>query len=208
MFENRIDAGQRMAVALEKIKIENGIVMAIPRGGVVVGAQIAQRFQIPLDIIIPKKIGLPHNPEIAIGAVTEDGTAIYNEKLINDLNLTPKELEPIVKKIVKEIERRRILYKGKSEPAVLSNRHAILVDDGIATGATVIAALRSLQKSGCKKITLAIPVAPPDTVERLEKEVDHLICLVSQEPFYAVGQFYKNFCQIDDDEVISLLAGH
>lgn len=208
MFKDRIDAGQRLGEALKKLQIQDGIVIAVPRGGVVVGAQVAQILDIPLDIIIPKKVGAPQNPEVAVGAVTEDGTVIYNKNLLNRLDLSEEDLAPTVKKIISEIKRRMKSYRGTGKPPALEGRHVILVDDGIATGSTIVAALRFIKNSGCKAITLAIPVAPPDTVERLEKEVDHLVCLVSEEPFYAVGQFYRNFNQIRDDEVISIFKGY
>ncbi|SHF44121.1 Predicted phosphoribosyltransferase [Desulforamulus putei DSM 12395] len=208
MFKNRIDAGQRLAESLKKINIQEGIVIAVPRGGVVVGAQVAQALDIPLDIIIPKKVGAPQNPEVAVGAVTEDGTVIYNQNLLNRLGLSEKDLAPAVQKIISEIKRRMTAYRGSSKSPDFSGKHVILVDDGIATGFTIMAALRSIKNAGCQAVTLAIPVAPPDTVERLEKEVDHLVCLVSEEPFYAVGQFYRDFSQISDDEVISILKGY
>ncbi|GAB6179194.1 phosphoribosyltransferase [Desulfotomaculum defluvii] len=207
MFNNRIDAGQKLAEALIDRGIKKEIVMAVPRGGVVVGAQIAQRLHIPMDIIIPKKIGAPSNPEVAIGAVTEDGTTIFNHYLLEYLNLTEQDLAPVVKNIIAEIKRRMQIYKGKAKSIILRSKDVILVDDGIATGSTIIAALKSIKSAKCKSITLAIPVVAPDVIEKLTAEVDNLVCLCSQEPFYAVGQFYKNFNQISDDEVISLLAG-
>jgi len=209
LFKDRIDAGQQLADALIKMdSYEKGIVVAIPRGGVVVGVQVARRLDLPIDIIIPRKVGAPHNPEVAIGAVTQDGTAIFNEDLLQRLELSKKDIKPVVEAVIKEINRRMITYRGDSQPADLAGRSVILVDDGIATGSTVVAALRSLKNTGCKRITLAVPVAPPDTVDRLKKEVAELVCLRSEEPFYAVGQFYEDFSQTSDDEVISLLKGH
>lgn len=208
MFLNRFDAGQQLAEAIKKLNIENGFVICIPRGGVVVGAIVAQQLKIPMDIIIPKKVGAPHNPEIAVGAVTQNGTVIYNRELLKRIGVTEEDLKPTVEHVVKEIKRRMISYRGTDEMPNLSNRHVIVIDDGIATGSTMLAALRSIKNYGCKKITLAIPVAPPDTLEKLKKEVDDLVCLISEEPFYAVSQFYKKFNQISDEEVISLLKGN
>ena len=205
MFKNRMDAGQRLGEALKEIDIIEGIVLAIPRGGVVIGAEISQRLGYQLDIIIPKKVGLPHQSEVAIGAVTEDGTAIYNQNLLKRLGITEQDLEPTVQNIIREIKRRMNIYRGTDKPLSLVKKDVILVDDGIATGATIIAALRSLKNSGCRSITLAVPVAPPDTLETLRKEVDHLVCLIAEEHFYAVGQFYMDFDQVDDGEVIKLL---
>ncbi len=205
MFKDRIDAGQRLAQALQDYPYEKGIVIAVPRGGIVVGAQIAEVLQLPLDIIIPKKLGAPHQPEVAIGAVTQDGTVMLNNFLMERLDLTQEDLTEIIKESIAEIKRRMVAYRGKEDLYNLAGREVILVDDGIATGATIIAALKSIKNSGCKSITLAIPVAAPDAVETLKNEVDRLVCLCSQEPFYAVGQFYQNFKQTDDDEVLALL---
>lgn len=205
MFNNRIDAGQKLGKALKEINLEKSIVLAIPRGGVVIGANVCKILDCPLDIIIPKKIGLPHQPEVAIGAVTEDGTAMYNQDLLKRLRITKQDLEPTVQNIIREIKRRMNLYRGTDKPLDLANKDVILVDDGIATGATIIAALRSLKNSGCRSITLAVPAAPPQMLIKLRNEVDHLVCLIAEEPFYAVGQFYKNFDQVGDDEVIELL---
>ncbi|MEW6697396.1 MAG: phosphoribosyltransferase [Bacillota bacterium] len=208
MFKDRKEAGRKLGEALKSMQIQDGVVIAIPRGGVVVGAQVAQLLDIPLDITIPKKVGAPQNPEVAVGAVTEDGTVIYNENLLQRLGLSEKDLAPSVQRIISEIKRRMLTYRGTSQRPDVSHRHVILVDDGIATGSTVVAALRSIKKAGCKAITLAIPVAPPDTAARLEKEVDHLVCLISEEPFYAVGQFYENFEQVRDDEVIAIIKAY
>ncbi|SHK53595.1 phosphoribosyltransferase [Desulforamulus aeronauticus] len=205
MFKNRLDAGQRLGETLKEINITEGIVLAIPRGGVVIGAQICQILGYQLDIIIPKKVGLPYQPEVAIGAVTEDGTAIYNQDLLKRFDITEHDLEPTVQNVIREIKRRMIVYRGTDKSLNLVKKDVILVDDGIATGATILAALKSLKNSGCRSITLAVAVAPPDTLARLRKEVDHLLCLLAEEPFYAVGQFYRDFDQVNDDEVIRLL---
>ncbi|CCO08333.1 phosphoribosyltransferase [Desulforamulus hydrothermalis] len=205
MFENRMAAGQKLAIALQETNRPADIVIAIPRGGVVVGHQVARALGIPLDIIIPKKVGAPQNPEVAVGAVTQDGTAIYHQELLSRLGLSEKQLQPAVQKIIDEINRRTAAYRNNRPGANLAGRHVIVVDDGIATGFTILAALQSIKNSGCQSVTLAVPVAPPETVQRLAKEVDHLVCLVSREPFYAVGQFYLDFSQVKDDEVIAVL---
>ena len=205
MFENRIEAGQRLGEVLKKMNITEGIVLAIPRGGVVTGAQICRMLGYRLDIIIPQKVGLPYQPEVALGAVTEDGTAIYNQNLLKRFHITEQDLEPTVQNIIRDIKRRMTVYRGTDKSLNLRKKNVILVDDGIATGATIIAALKSLKNSGCKSITLAVPVAPPAMLERLQKEVNHLVCLLAEEPFYAVGQFYRDFDQVSDEEVITLL---
>ncbi|MDI6630804.1 MAG: phosphoribosyltransferase [Bacillota bacterium] len=205
MFADRTDAGRQLAESLAGRAYPGGLVLAIPRGGVVVGAEIARALQLPLDIIIPRKIGAPHNPELAIGAVTQDGTAIFNEALLAQFYLSPEEREHLISTAVAEIDRRMRLYRGDRPPVSWRDRTVILTDDGIATGFTVVAALRSLQKAGPRKIILAVPVAPPDTLERLRSEVDELVCLLAPEFFMAVGQFYRHFDQTTDAEVIALL---
>ena len=205
MFRNRVEAGIKLAEALKNYDNQPGIVIAIPRGGVVVGYEVARGLHLPLDIIIPRKVGAPHQPEVAIGAVTQDGTALFNEGLMNRLDLSVAEMEPEVEQVVKEIKRRMMAYRGTSELPELTGKDVILVDDGIATGATVLAALKSIKNAGCRKIILAVPVAPPDVIRVLAEEVDELVCLLSEESFYAVGQFYRDFNQTDDEEVINLL---
>ncbi|RYD02447.1 hypothetical protein N752_24260 [Desulforamulus aquiferis] len=137
--------------------------------------------------------------------MTQDGTVIYNQFLMDRFSISQEDLAYSVEKSINEINRRMITYRGKDEPPTLLDRDVILVDDGIATGATIIAALKSIHGAGCKSITLAVPVAAPDAIESLEKEVDQLVYLRSEEPFYAVGQFYNNFEQVDDDQVLLLL---
>lgn len=205
MFRDRVDAGRRLLAALKGREYPRGLVLAVPRGGVVVGAEVARGLGLPLDVIIPRKIGAPHNPEVAVGAVTQDGTAIYDEHLLALLGLTPESLAPRVREQVREIERRTALYRGGRPPMPWEGRTIILVDDGVATGYTTLAALRSLRRANPRRIILAVPVAPPDTVARLRDEVDELVCLLAPEPFYAVGQFYRDFEQTDDETVIALM---
>jgi len=205
LFKNRAAAGRRLAERLAGEDLPNGLVLGIPRGGVVVAAAIARALGLPLDIIVPRKIGAPRNPEVAVGAVTQDGTAIYNDSLLRRMHLEPGDLEPQVEREIREIERRMTLYRGSRVPPDLAGRTVVLVDDGIATGYTVLAALRSLRGAGAHKIVLAVPVAPLETLEQLSPEVDRIICLESPEDFYAVGQFYLDFRQTTDQEVIDLL---
>lgn len=205
MFADRVDAGRRLAERLAGRTYERGLVVAIPRGGVVVGAEIARILRLPLDVIIPRKIGAPYNPELAIGAVTQDGTAIFNEELLRQIRLSEETKERLVREAVAETRRRLQLYRGSRPQPSWHNRSVILTDDGIATGYTVLAALRSLQRAEPKEIILAVPVAPPDTLEMLEPEVDEVVCLLVPDVFLAVGQFYYHFDQTSDDEVIALL---
>lgn len=205
MFRDRVDAGRRLAARLAEEDLPGGLVLGIPRGGVVVAAVVAAELALPLDVIVPRKIGAPGNPELAVGAVTQDGTVIYNEQLLRRLGLKAGDLEGQVRQQIQEIERRTALYRGSGAPPALAGRTVILIDDGIATGYTVLAALRSLRRARPRRVILGVPVAPPETLERLKPEVDQLVCLEAPEDFYAVGQFYLHFDQNSDQEVIGLL---
>ncbi|MQL53178.1 phosphoribosyltransferase [Desulfofundulus thermobenzoicus] len=207
MFVDRVDAGRQLAARLRGICGRDGLVLAIPRGGVVVGAQIARELGLPLDVVIPRKVGAPHNPEVAIGAVTQDGTTFYNRTLLDFLGLGEDELQEQVELQKKEIKRRMLLYRGRVDYPDYSGRQVILVDDGIATGYTVLAALRWIRRQFAPgELILAVPVAPTDVVDRLGEEVDRLVVLLVPEDFYAVGQFYQDFSQTTDEEVITLLG--
>jgi putative phosphoribosyl transferase len=183
----------------------DAIVLAIPRGGVIVGFEIAEALGIPLDIIIPRKIGAPDNPELAIGAMTEDGTIILNEMLTKYLRVSEDYIRKESEKQRLEIERRLKLYREASPYPSLKNREVIIVDDGIATGSTMKAALASVRRRGAKTVVIAIPVGPLSTIKELEKEANRVVCLHTPESFYAIGQFYEDFTQTGDEEVIKLL---
>ncbi|WP_245527997.1 phosphoribosyltransferase [Ammonifex degensii] len=202
---DRVDAGRQLAARLKGRNYPRGLVLAIPRGGVVVGAEIARELKLPLDVIIPRKIGAPGNPELAIGAVTQDGIPLFNEDLVQRLRVTPEEKEVLVREALEEVERRLKRYRASLPPVSWRDRTIILTDDGIATGFTVLAALRSLKRASPREIILAVPVAPPDTLSFLRPEVDELVCLYAPEFFMAVGQFYEHFEQTTDEEVIALL---
>jgi len=205
LFKDRVAAGRLLAERLAGEKLPNGLVLGIPRGGIVVAAEVARALNLPLDIIVPRKVGAPGNPEVAVGAVTQDGTVIYNNYLLQRLGLGAQDMEHQVERVIREINRRVILYRGRQAPPDTSGRAVLLIDDGIATGFTVLAALRSLRCSGAQKTILAVPVAPPEVINRLKREVDEVVCLKSPEEFYAVGQFYEDFRQTTDQEVIALL---
>jgi predicted phosphoribosyltransferase len=205
LFHDRVEAGRRLVSALKGTVGKDAIVLAIPRGGVVVGHVVARALGVPLDIIIPRKIGAPGNSELAIGAITEDGTTILDETLIQQLEISRHYIEEQGKKQKLEIERRLKLYKGNARSPILSNHEVVIVDDGIATGSTIKAALSSVRKRGAKKITIAVPVGPKTTIDELKDQADRVVCLFTPEPFYAIGQFYKNFDQTSDEEVRRLL---
>ena len=205
MFESRTEAGKILADALLEYKNKSPIVLAIPRGGVIVAYEVAKALNAPIDLIIPRKIGAPGQPELAIGAVTEDGTTILNQDILRYLRVSDDYIKDEAKHQVEEIKRRMERYLGDRPRHSIEGKVVILVDDGVATGATIRAAIASIRKRKPALIVLAIPVGPLDTVEELRREADEVICLMTPEPFFAIGQFYKSFEQTSDEEVIQIL---
>ncbi|MBU1146469.1 phosphoribosyltransferase [Patescibacteria group bacterium] len=207
LFKNRLEAGEKLAVALDKFKnAKNAIILALPRGGVVVGFEVAQKLNLPLDIIVPRKIGAPANPEFAIGAITEQGVGVFDEMTVGAYGITESYLQNEIKKEKAEAVRRLKLYRSSRPPLDLKNKTAILVDDGLATGLTMRAAIKSVKRMGAEKIIVAIPVTSPEAVELVQKEVDEIIYLEAPAFFGAVGSFYEEFRQTTDEEVIDLLS--
>lgn len=204
MFKDRYDAANELADKLIDYSGSNTVVIGIPRGGAVIASTIAEKLGCIWDLVIPKKIGAPHNSELAIGAVVQDGTVLLNEKLINRLAISKEYIEKEKEKQMKEIQRRLEVYRGNMSYPELEGKTVILVDDGIATGFTAKAALKSLNKQKPLKLILAVPVSPPETVYELQNFVDEVICVLKPETFYAVGQFYEDFSQTTDEEVICL----
>lgn len=204
-FTDRIDAGKRLASALNDFSGKNGIVLAIPRGGVVVGFEIAKSLNLPLDVIIPRKIGAPENPELAIGAVAEDGTTILDNQLIKYLEVSKEYIAIETQRQKREIGRRLKLYRQDASYPNLNGLDVIVVDDGIATGSTMKAALASVRNRGAASVTVAVPVGPPSTIEELNEVADRVVCLYKPEYFQAIGEFYTDFSQTPDEEVIRLL---
>jgi putative phosphoribosyl transferase len=184
------------------------VVLALPRGGVPVAAEIAAALAAPLDLVLVRKIGLPWHPELAIGAVVDGAHPIVvrNEAVIRSTDVAEAEFERVCQDELREIERRRTRYLGGRARAPLADRTVIVVDDGIATGATMKAALRAIRRQRPKTLVLAVPVAPPDTVDELRPEVDDLVCLAMPEPFGAIGYFYEDFRQVEDAEVVAILG--
>jgi len=204
-FKDREDAAEKLAKQLLDYRNKSPVVLAIPRGGVVVAYEVAKELNAPLDLIIPRKIGAPSDPELAIGAVTEDGTTIINQQLVTILGVSTEYVELEKKRQIQEIKRRVSLYRGDAVPQSLEGKTVIIVDDGIATGFTMKAAIHSVRKQKPSSIVVAVPVGPPDTVEEMKKEVDKVICLITHEPFFAIGQFYSDFGQVSDEKVIQLM---
>jgi predicted phosphoribosyltransferase len=205
MFKNRTDAGERLADVLDDHDVEADVVLAIPRGGLPVGRVVADRLGVPLDIVAARKLGAPQNPELAIGAVASDGTVWLNESLIGDLGVGDAYVEERIERereaALEKVER----YRGTRPPLDLRGKTVLLVDDGVATGATTIACLRQLRDADAERVVLAVPVAPPDTVERLRTEADEVVCVETPPHFGAVGQFYESFEQVSDERARTYL---
>ncbi len=207
IFSDRLDAGRRLAKALSKYKGANTVVLALPRGGVPVAAEVAEALNASLDLVLVRKIGVPAQPELAMGAVV-DGVApivVRNDEVIELSGVTAREFDEACARELAEIERRRYLYIGARARAKIAGQVVIVIDDGIATGATMRAALQAIRKRKPKELVLAVPVAPPDTVRQLRREVDNLVCLETPEIFGAIGYFYRDFRQVSDREVVEIL---
>jgi len=208
IFADRIDAGRRLAAALAPLRGEDCVVLALPRGGVPVAAEVARALDAPLDLVLVRKIGAPHQQELAVAAVVDGDTPqlVRNEDVIRLLHVSEDYLEAEARRQLKEIERRRTAYLAGRTPEPIEGRTAIVVDDGIATGATTRAALRAVRARRPRRLVLAVPVAPPDTIAALASEVDQIVCLSQPEPFGAIGAFYDDFRQLEDEDVRSILA--
>lgn len=207
-FIDRTEAGRRLAEALDAYAGKEAVVLALPRGGVPVAAEVASRLGAPLDLLIVRKIGVPYQPELAMGAVV-DGEApvvVRNEDVIRQADVSQAEFDRVRDHELAEIERRRERYLAGRQPVDIAGRTAIVIDDGIATGATVRAAIRGLRRKKPAEIVLAVPVAPPDTVAMLETEADRVVCLEQPSFFQAIGLHYRDFRQVSDEEVIATLA--
>jgi len=207
-FRNRADAGRQLAAALAAYKNERPVALALPRGGVPVAAEVAAALGAPLDLVLVRKLGVPFQPELAMGAVV-DGAApiiVRNEDVIRLTGVSEAELQAVCADELVEIERRRERYLGTRPRVDVAGRVAIVIDDGIATGATTRAALRALRLRGPKKLILAVPVAPTETLVAMRDEADEVVCLEDYDDFGAIGFFYSDFRQTSDSEVIAALA--
>jgi putative phosphoribosyl transferase len=205
-FRDRHEAGKLLAKRLVHLRGQPGLlVLGIPRGGVVVAYEIASELQAPLDVYITRKIGAPNNPELAIGAVASDGTVVLDRRLIEQLGVSDPYVEEEKERQTREIGRRIAAYHGVRSVQELSGRTIILVDDGVATGATVSASLRALRQHAPERLILAVPVGPADSIRMLAREADQVVCLHEPDIFWAVGAFYASFDQTSDAEVVKLL---
>lgn len=202
MFKDREDAGQKLAVALSKYKgLTDALVMAIPRGGVVPGYIVARELKLPLDVMLVKKLGYPGDPELAIGAVSMDGTVVSTRMGVSSEYI--REEATAIQHLLGERYR---MYRGEKPAPDPRDKTVILVDDGVATGSTLIAAVKLLRRQQAARVIVAVPVAPDDTLERIRQIADEVICLESHEDFYAIGLYYGEFSQVSDEEVKRLLG--
>jgi putative phosphoribosyl transferase len=204
IFRDRIEAGRRMAEALEHLEGKDVVVLGIPRGGVEVAAEVARRHGWPLDTVIPRKVGAPGNPELGLGAIAP-GVRVLDERMIRTLAVSDEYLERAIAQEEEEIRRRSEAFRGGREQVPLEGKVAVVVDDGVATGGTAAAALRWARAQGAAQVILAVPVAPSAAVAKLARDADEVVCLETPEPFFAVGQWYLDFPQTSDQEVVALL---
>jgi predicted phosphoribosyltransferase len=204
-FKDRIDAAKRLAQKLESVP-KDSVILAIPRGGVVIGDIIAKTLGISLDVVVSQKIGSPHNPELAIGAVAHDGSFFPNLDLMNTLGITRNHLDESIAEKMCDIEKKLVKFRGRTD-YYLKNKTVIVVDDGIATGATLFVALEWIKKQQPKQIIVAIPVGPKDTIEKIRK-ICEVIVLHEPAVFGAVGEFYDSFEQVGDEQVIQIMRGY
>jgi putative phosphoribosyl transferase len=206
LFADRTDAGRRLGELVASVVEGDAVVLGIPRGGVVVAAEVARALGAPLDVVVPRKVGAPFNPELGLGAVAP-GVRVLDERLIRELGVSPAYLEREIADQEREIERRVAAYREGRGPVDPGGRTAVVVDDGVATGGTAVAALRWARRAGAGEVILAVPVAPPQAMSMLEAEADRVVALALPEPFHAVGQWYRDFDQVADSEVVAVLRG-
>jgi predicted phosphoribosyltransferase len=205
-FADRRDAGRQLAVQLLSLASEHPVVVALPRGGVPVACEVATALHAPLEIVAVRKLGAPHNPEYGIGAIVEDGTRIFDPEALAALAIDGGMLESIVARASEELHRRVVAYRGGRPPMRLRDRTVVVIDDGVATGVTDTAAIRAIRRQRPRRLILAVPVCASDSVARMRKEADEMICLIAPPQLRGVSQWYRDFSQIHDQEVIAALG--
>jgi hypothetical protein len=205
MFRNREDAAHQLAQRLKGRQLHDPLVLAIPRGGVVTGAVLARELSAELDVVLSRKLRAPMQPELAIGAIAEDGQVYLNHHVEEFLDELKDYLAEERRHQLDEIARRQKLFRGDRPPAPIAGRSVIVTDDGIATGSTMIAALHAVKAEKPRELIVAVPVASPDRLDEVRRHCDDVVCLLSPEEFWAVGQFYRDFTQVEDEEVMDLL---
>ena len=208
IFANRAEAGG-LAWRLQKYANRNDVVvLGIPRGGVPVAFELAEALYAPLDVFLLRKLGVPGQEELAFGAIASGGVRVLNRQVLRTLSISSREIASITARAQHELQRREAAYRGDQPPLPVAGKTVILVDDGVATGASLIAGIRALRQLRPAKIVVAVPVAPAPVSKRLAYEVDEMVCVATPEPFGAIGQFYDDFSQVDDEQVVELLARH
>lgn len=207
MFRDRMEAGQKLAAELAGLGLRNPVVLALPRGGVPVAAEIARTLKAPLDLLIVRKVGAPGNPELAVAAMVDGDPPdlVLNREIVEAYGLDDAELRTLANRERPELERRRHVYRAGRPPVPVADRTVILVDDGAATGTTMKVAVRALKRRSPREIVIALPVAPPATLEELGQEADRIVCLSRPARFLALGYHYRDFPQLTDDEMIAML---
>ena len=205
LFKDRFDAGQQLANQLKRFENDYPLILLVPRGGVEVGLETIRRYQLDWDFMIPRKIGAPHNKEIAIGAVTMDGNYLLYEEYVNQIHVSSDYIQEQIQQEMIEIKRRLQQYRGSETFPPVTNQTVILIDDGIATGFTLLAAIKSIHAHAPKKLILAVPVAPTETIEAFRQFVDDIICLHSIDRFTSVGAYYESFPQVTEEQMKSYI---
>jgi putative phosphoribosyl transferase len=207
MFRDRQEAGWKLGIELDKLQLHDPVVLALPRGGVPVSAEVAKALNAPLDLVIVRKVGAPGNPELAVAAIVDGDPPdiVLNREIIEAYALDDSDLDALVRKEIPELKRRRLAYRGKRQPLSVTGKTAIIVDDGAATGTTMKVAIRALKRRSAREIIVAIPVAPPETVAELAQEADRIVCLSQPARFQALGYHYLSFPQLSDEDVTAAL---
>jgi predicted phosphoribosyltransferase len=206
IFEDRGDAGRKLARALERYADRaDVVVLGLPRGGVPVAFAVAKELQAPMDIYLVRKLGVPEQPELAMGAIASGGVRVMNEQVVRSLGISDEQIETVVEREIRELERREQAYRGDRARPDLHGKVVVLVDDGLATGASMRAAVEAVKTQEPDRIVVAVPTAPPETCSDLEDEVEEVVCATTPEPFFGVGAWYADFSQTTDDEVRRLL---
>jgi predicted phosphoribosyltransferase len=206
-FRNRREAGRLLAARLDAYANRPDVlVLALPRGGVPVAYEVARALRVPLDIFLVRKLGVPGYEELAMGAIATGGVRVLNDQLVRALHISGQMIESVAAKEQKELVQREQIYRGDRPTPELHGRTVILVDDGLATGATLYAAIKALRQQQASRIIVAVPIASPESCEEMRKEVDDIICAITPEPFHAVGLWYEDFSQTTDEEVKDILA--
>ena len=206
-FEDRHDAGRQLAQSLMHYAgHEDVVVLGLPRGGVPVAFEVARALRVPLDVFLVRKLGVPGHEELAMGAIASGGVRVFNEDVLAAIRVRPEAIEAVAARELGRLQEQERVYRGERAPLDVSDRVAILVDDGLATGATMRAAIEALRDRGAGAIVVAVPTAPSETCEALRREVDEVVCARTPDPFMAVGLWYRDFAPVDDEEVAALLS--